>query len=472
MSTQALDPRAHHVGLATSRAATPTAGGATTALDLAERLRRRDVSSVELTRATFATIAEKDPQFHAFVELDERRALRAAEEADRRLRGGGTLPAFLGVPTGIKDSEFVRGLHVRVGSRALKWVISPIDGKLTRRCREGGFVIVGKTSTSELTILPFVHTDLGPPTRNPYAPDCYSGGSSGGAAAAVASGMLPIAPGSDGAGSIRLPASFCGLVGVKPGRGALFNEHLAVDMANVSGIGPLAHTVRDAAALMDVLDGRTLAHEPDGYLAAAGRPPSRLRIRFAVKSHLCAVEPEIEAATLRAAKQLEALGHHIEGGPSPPTIVGDDFLPVMARMMANLPLPPFSSNRLQPTTRWMREIGKRWTKRDALARHAELQDRLDRWFADGDTDVWLSPTCGVPTPRVGQFEGLDGEATFRAVVPLGAFTAGFNITGQPALSLPAGLSRAGLPMGVQLAMKRGAEKTLLGLAGALEPLLR
>lgn len=228
----------------------------TTALELAELLRRREVSSVELTRATFSAIAEKDSSIHAFVELDERRALEAAERADKTIRGRGQLPAFLGVPTAIKDCELVRFLHMRVGSRALKWVIAPVDGKITRRCREGGFVIVGKTSTSELTILPFVHTDLGPPTRNPRAPDYYSGGSSGGAAAAVASGMLAIAPGSDGAGSIRLPASFCGLVGVKPGRGALFNEHRKVDFADMGAIGPLARTVRDGAAMMDVLDGR------------------------------------------------------------------------------------------------------------------------------------------------------------------------------------------------------------------------
>jgi amidase len=472
MSTQAVDSNPLKSRSATSRTATPPSGAATTALDLAELLRRREISSVELTRATFAAIAEKDPQIHAFVELDERRALRAAEDADRRLRAGGRLPAFLGVPTAIKDSEFVRFLHTRVGSRALKWVISPVDGKITRRCREGGFVIVGKTSTSELTILPFVHTDLGPPTRNPRALDHYSGGSSGGAAAAVASGMLPIAPGSDGAGSIRLPASFCGLVGVKPGRGALFNDHLKVDIANLSGIGPLAHTVRDAAALMDVLDGRTSAREPDSYLAAADRMPSGLRIRVALKNHLCAVEPDIEAATLRAAKELASLGHHVEEGPSPPAIFEDDFLPVMSRMMANVPLPPLTSHLLQPTTRWMRRLGKRFTKEEALARHAELQQRLDGWFGEADTDAWLSPTCGVSTPRVGQFEGLDGEATFRAIVRLGAFTAAFNITGQPAVSLPAGDSRAGLPMGVQLIMKRGAERPLLGLAAALEPLLR
>lgn len=442
-----------------------------TALDLAERLRRREVSSVELTRATFTTIAEKDPSIHAFVELDERRAFRAAERADKMLRSGGTLPPFLGVPTAIKDSELVRFRHTRVGSRALRWVISPIDGKITRRCREGGFIIVGKTSTSELTILPFVHTDLGPPTRNPRALDYYSGGSSGGAAAAVASGMLAIAPGSDGAGSIRLPASFCGLVGVKPGRGALFNEHRNVDVADISAVGPLAHTVRDAAAMMDVLDGRRASGDPESYLAAADRAPSGLRIRFGLKNHLSGVEPDIEAATRHAAARLESLGHHVEEGPPPPAIAEDEFLPIMARVMANIPLPPFTSHALQPTSRWMRAVGRRVTNREAKDRQAALQERLDGWFADGETDAWITPTCGVSTPRVGQFEGLDGEATFRAVVSLGAFTAAFNVTRQPAVSLPAGVSQAGLPIGVQLVMKRGRERELLGLAGALEPLL-
>lgn len=439
-----------------------------TALELAERLHRREISAVELLRATLSAIAEVDATLHAFVEVDERQSLHAAAAADKRLRRGGQLPAFLGVPTAVKDNELVRFFHTRVGSRALKWVISPIDGKMARRCRAGGFVILGKTSTSELTILPFVDTDLGPPTRNPRALDYYSGGSSGGAAAAVAGGMLTIAPASDGAGSIRLPASFCGLVGVKPGRGALFNEHRSIDVADIAAVGPIAKTVRDAAAMMDVLDGHPILGAPESYLAATERAPSGLRIRFGVANHLTRVEPEIAAATRAAAKHLESLGHHVEEGPPPPTIDVDEFLPIMARLMANVPLPPFTSHLLQPTTRWMRRVGKRVTNREAVERQAVLQGRLDTWFADGDTDAWLLPTCGVPPPRVGQFAGLDGEATFRAVVPIGAFTAAFNVAGQPAVSLPAGVSSAGLPIGVQLVTKRGKDKTLLGLAAALE----
>jgi amidase len=186
---------------------------------------------------------------------------------------------------------------------------------------------------------------------------------------------------------------------------------------------------------------------------------------------LSAVEPDIETATRRAARHLESLGHYVEEGPPPPAIAADEFLPLMARLMANIPLLPFTSHLLQPTSRWMRGIGKRVTKREAEDRHASLQQRIDGWFSDGETDAWLTPTCGVSTPKVGQFDGLDGEGTFRAVVAIGAFTAAFNVTGQPALSLPASVSKVGLPIGVQLIMKRGEEKNLLGLASALEPLL-
>ncbi|HEX3597256.1 MAG TPA: amidase [Polyangiaceae bacterium] len=443
-----------------------------TALELAERLRRRELSSVELTRATFHAIAEKDGGIGAFVDLDERRALAAARAADQLLRKGGRLPPFLGVPTGIKDHEHVRFLHTRVGSRALAWVISPFDSKITQRCREGGFVIVGKTSCSELTILPFVETELGPPTRNPRAFDHYAGGSSGGAAAAVAGGLLSIAPGSDGAGSIRLPASFCGLVGVKPGRGTLFNEHPNVDVADIAVIGPIAKTVRDAAALMDVLDGRIDLSSKSSFSSAVARVPAKLRLRYGTRSPLATTDPEVASAVERAARCLTSLGHHVEEGPSLPDIGVDEFLPMMARLMANVPLPPMTSRWLQPTTRWMRDLGRKVSDREASERRKALERKIDAFFSEGDADAWLLPTCAVLPPKVGQYRGLGGEQTFRAVVPIGAFTAGFNVSGQPAVSLPAGTSRQGLPIGVQLVCKRGDDRRLFGLAAALEPLLR
>ncbi|HEX4341303.1 MAG TPA: amidase [Polyangiaceae bacterium] len=444
----------------------------TTALELAGRLRRRELSSVELTRATFAAIAERDGDLGAFVDLDERRALATAAAADKMLAKGGNLPPFLGVPTAIKDHEHVRYLHTRVGSRALAWVISPFDSKLAQRCREGGFVIVGKTSCSELTILPFVETDIGPPTRNPRARDYYAGGSSGGAAAAVAGGLLSIAPGSDGAGSIRLPASFCGLVGFKPGRGTLFNEHGSVDVADIAVVGPLAKTVRDAAALTDVLDGRVELSAKSSFLSAVERVPSKLRIHVGFESPLATLDPEVRAAVEHAAKCLESLGHAVTPGKALPDIGADEFLPIMARLMANVPLPPMTSRLLQPTTRWMRDLGRHVSDREASDRRKALEKRLDAWFVEGDPDAWLLPTCAVLPPRVGQYRGLGGEQTFRAVIPIGAFTAGFNVSGQPAVSLPAATSKSGLPIGVQLVCRRGDDRRLFGLAASLEPLLR
>src|SRR6185369_3746035 len=172
------------------------------ALDLATMLRRRTLSSVDLVRHHLEVVERRNPELGSFVEVRAERAIAAARRADALLARGGDVPAFLGVPTGIKDHEHVRGCFSRVGSRAFKWVLSPVDGPVAAACRRGGFVFLGKLATSELAILPFIHTALHPPARNPIDPNHYAGGSSGGSAAAVAGGMMPIAPGSDGGGSI------------------------------------------------------------------------------------------------------------------------------------------------------------------------------------------------------------------------------------------------------------------------------
>jgi amidase len=365
----------------------------------------------------------------------------------------------------------VRGFRSRVGSRAFRFVLVPIDGPVARACRRGGFVLLGKLATSELAILPFIETDLHPPTRNPCAPDHYAGGSSGGSAAAVASGMLPIAPGSDGGGSIRIPASFCGLVGVKAGRGTLPHPYDAIDRVRISAIGPLARTVRDGAALMDVLAGRTTLAQltaPDSFLTACDRPPSALRIRVLRCSPLVAVDTDVVAATTRAARALEQLGHHIEEG-EPLVAEIDEFIPLMARMVANVPVPPFLNGLLQPTTRWLRVLGKRVSNAEAARHRERLERRVLDWF--GDADAWLTPTVAMPAPRVGAFANLDGERVFRAAATIGAFTAPFNASGQPAASVPAGTSRAGLPIGVQLVFPHGGDRRLLALAAALEEAL-
>ncbi len=436
------------------------------ALALAEQLRRREVSAVEVTRSAFTRIRARNPELQAFVELDEARALDFAEDADRRLKQGGALPRLLGVPSGIKDHEHMRGMKTRAGSRALQWLRAPLDGKLASRCRKGGLNLLGKLATSEMTILPFVDVGWHPPTRNPVNPAHYSGGSSGGSSCAVASGMLEIAPGSDGAGSIRLPASWCGLVGFKPGRGALFHEHGIVDPIEMSAVGPLAVDVRDAAALLDVLAGYTGPLGP--YSEACARPPKPARVWLNVRSPLVTVEPEVEAAVRRAGERLQQLGHAVEEGGQ---LVGsvEEFLPLMARMVKGVPVLPWSEKLLSPTTRWMREQGRHVSRAQLFEAARALEKKVLTWF--GEADFWLLPTCAQPAPKVGQYEGLDGAGVFHAVVPLGAFTAPFNASGQPAVSLPAGRTREGLPIGVQLVARPGADLALIALAAQLEPAL-
>ncbi|MBS1120373.1 MAG: Amidase [Deltaproteobacteria bacterium] len=425
------------------------------ALDLAARLRRREVSSVELTQGSLATIRRDNPDLGAFVGVAEARALRQARRADALIARGVQAP-FLGVPTGIKDFEHLRGHVTGYGSRAFRWLYAPVDGFSARACREAGFVLLGKLATSELAILPFIES---PPSRNPHARDHYAGGSSGGSAAAVAANMIPIAAGSDGGGSIRIPASFCGLVGLKTGRGTLQGMSPALDPAGIAVSGPLARTVRDAAALTDVLAG---TH--DRFLSACGEPVPTLRVRVLASSHLVDVDPEIAAATHAVAQQLASEGHHLEDAPP---LAGEleDFLPIMAHMAGRLPLVLGMRRLMQPSTLWLHGRGQGVSHGDAVAAGAALARRVFAWF--GDADVVVTPTAGVLPPRVGSFANLDGEATFRAAAPLGAFTAAFNASGQPAISIPAARSRSGLPIGVQLVGRMGGERLLLALAASL-----
>jgi amidase len=270
--------------------------------------------------------------------------------------------------------------------------------------------------------------------------------------------MVPIAPGSDGGGSIRIPAAFCGLVGFKPSKGALPNPHAAIDRVGISAIGPLARTVADAAALTDVLAGGS------AFARAAAAPAlPGLRIRMVTTTPLGAVDREIAAAVTRAARTLESMGHHIEEAPAIQGTV-DEFLPLMARMVANVPLVNVLGRALQPTTRWMRDRGRRTTQAQASAAYTLLRDRIVKAF--GDADAWLTPTTPILAPEVGSYAALDGEGVFRKAALIGAFTAPFNASGQPAVSLPAGRSSTGVPIGIQLVGRPSGDLALWSLASA------
>jgi amidase len=440
--------------------------GPRTALQLAAAISRRELSSVEVTQSFLARITKKT-ELGAFVDVFASRALRDAARVDEGIaRGAGVSGPFAGVPIGIKDVEAVRASWLRMGTRAYRYFWTPVDGPLAGRIRRGGFVFLGKTATPELALLPITEPTIHPPCRNPRDPRFTAGGSSGGAAAAVAAGLLPIAHGSDAAGSIRIPAALCGLVGFKPSRGILPNDYAFVDRLRFNENGCLAWTVEDSAAFLDLLAGRSYpAHVPDedSFLAASRRTPPRLKIRYSLESAVTNVEPDATDAVLATARLLRECGHDVEQAPRLEGTL-DEFLPLWQRMAANMPVP--SDRLLEPSSRWLRQRGREISQTEAAARSKALSERIFGWF--GDADVLVTPTVAVKSPRVGEHGALrDGEARFRALAPLAAFTAPFNVSGQPAITLPCATSRLALPLGVQLVGRPGADGTLLALSNSL-----
>lgn len=353
----------------------------------------------------------------------------------------------------------VRGMFVRLGSRAFRYLWSPVDDSTARSIRDAGMVITGKLTTSELAILPFVHTDLQPPTRNPWDTTRYSGGSSGGSSAAIAAGMLPLAPASDGAGSIRIPAAFCGLVGHKPTRGIVPNPHAPFEPLGLSVIGPHARSVEDAAALLDVLAPRGPRGDGAAWSDAIAAEPRSLRVRFTCENPVIECDLRVRRAVERVMQTLAALGHRgDEGAPFEGTV--DEFVP-MFRFLARGMKVPFDQH-VQPSTRYLRDPMRAATIEQALAARELFRARVDRWMRE--VDVYVTPTVGALAPEVDRYDLRDGERLFNEIAPLGAFTAAINASGNPATSIPVLLEDAPVPIGVQLVGHRGDDATVLSLA--------
>jgi amidase len=445
---------------------------AASALEQAAMVRDGRVSSEELVRMYLARIERHNPTLNAFVHVRARGAIAEARKKDAERARGGELPPFHGVPLGIKDLNLLRGSPVRFGARGTPRLIAPVDDITTAQLRRAGFVVLGKLATSELGTMPVTEPDHHPPTRNPWDVAHTSGGSSGGSGSAVAAGLLPISQGSDGAGSIRIPSAFCHLYGIKPSRGRVPNAFGKKDRHILYTCGPLARTVDDAAAMLDVMAGVSVgkphwAPPPEAPFAElARRAPTGLRVKLVTRNSIGRTDPEIEAAVRAAAKQLESLGHHVEE-TDPPDGTVEEFLPLWQRLIADFPLVRWL--RVQPITRWLVEPGLALDPEQVIARQTELADRIARRF--GDADLWVTPTVGLPPPPVGAFASLPPEEGFARAAELGAYTAAFNITGQPAASVPLGLTKAGLPMGVQLAGPLLADGRVLAVSRQLEEAL-
>ncbi|MCX5380884.1 amidase [Streptomyces sp. NBC_00091] len=443
--------------------------------EMAMALGEGRVTSRELTDGCLARIAASQSSLNAFRIVRTEAALAEADAADRRLAAGERLP-LLGVPVAVKDDMDVAGEPTAFGC-AGEFPPKPADSEAVRRLRAAGAVIVGKTQTPELGQWPFTEGHAFGATRNPWDPAHTPGGSSGGSAAAVAAGLVPAALGSDGAGSVRIPAAWTHLVGVKPQRGRIstWPEPEAFHGLTVNGV--LARTVADAALLLDAASGPDPGdlHRPAPFsaLGAALRPPGRLRIALSYGMAFTAtaksLDPVVRSAVERLAGRLEGLGHEVV--PEDPRYgpIGLTFPPRatagVRELAARVPDPALLDPRTHEAVRTGRLLGGAALR---VSRRAEgaLRRRVGELF--GRFDVVLTPTTATPPLRIGALAGLGALATDRAMIAACPYAWTWNVLGWPAISVPAGFTPGGLPLGAQLLGPAEAEPRLLSLAAQLE----
>ncbi len=447
------------------------------ATELAAMIRDRKVSPVEVTEAVLARIERLQPRLNAFCLIAHEQARAAAREAEIAVMKGEPLGPLHGVPVSVKDVLFTRGLTTTGGSRMFAEVTPTEDAIPVARLRAAGAVILGKTNTSELGHKAVTDNPLFGATRNPWSPTHTPGGSSGGAAAAVASGQGPIGLGTDGGGSVRLPAAFCNLYGIKPSYGRVPNHPGFPGWEHFSHAGPLTRAVRDAALVLDVIvggDDRDLDSLPgagERYREACEEGVRGLNVAWSPDLGYARVDAAVLRACEEAAAQFESLGCHVEvvnpGWESPEaafgTMVAAQFYAAWADRL------PADEGRLDPTLVKFIRRGGAVTAREYLEAgrwmHAfwlEVRQFLERF------DLLLTPTTAVlpfpvdgPPPR---------EVAGERVSVLGwmPFTYPFNVTGQPAASVPAGFSEGGLPVGLQIVGRRHADRTVLAASAAYE----
>jgi amidase len=455
------------------------------AVDLAAMVRSGELSATELVQESLQRIDELEPEINAFTHVAAESAMAQAAE----IEAGDPRP-FAGVPIAIKDNRPVAGMPITMCSDLFGDRVACYDAYLVRRIREAGFVIVGKTTLPEVGILPTTESRRFGPTHNPWDLGRTPGGSSGGSAAAVAAGMVPVAHGNDGGGSTRIPAACCGLVGLKASRGRVsVGPDAGQSFFTIDGV--LTHTVEETALLLDILAGYEIgdanwAPAPERpFAASAAEEPGRLRIGVALESPLddVVLDPACERAVRDAAGLLESLGHSVEEVTPPWS--GLDLLPDFTRCFG-------------PSVTMTVLVGGRIARREPteddvepltwlLWQRARQQDTISYMAAEGRLeavarrviqflapyDALLMPVLASPPIAIGEVHGRgpDPWAHFQRSGRFTPYTAIINVSGLPAISLPLYETEDGLPLAVQLVGRPAGEGGLLALAGQLEQAL-
>jgi amidase len=452
------------------------------ATSLAAMVRSGEVSARELVQVSLDRIEELNPELNAFVEIDGERALATADEI-----GLGDERPFAGVPIAIKNNRPVSGLRLTYGCSLMKDFVADYDHNVTRRLKDAGFVIVGTTTLPEYGILPTSEARLFGPTRNPWDLQRTPGGSSGGTAAAVAAGLVPVAHGNDGGGSIRIPAACCGLVGLKPQRGRISSApELGESLLGIDGV--LTRTVGDTAAILDVLagyepgDATWAPPPPEPFSSAATRPPGTLRIAATTLPPVldAVVDPACAHAVSEAAELLRSLGHIVEEVDPPWRIEGVTELfgavfsthiglsiAYSGTVAGRVP----TADDMEPMSWAIFSMVQKLNAIEGLAATARLQAFTRQLVA------FLEPYDALLTPSLAERPLPLGTLDTAVPEPLSAFsraglftpfTPVLNASGQPGISLPLYHGEDDLPLGVQLVGRPAGEGTLLALASQLE----
>ncbi len=442
----------------------------------AEMVRSGEVTPRELVELCLGRISRLDPQLNSFRTVFAEKARLEAEQAEARLKAGETRP-LLGVPVAIKDCVDVAGDVTTYGTDGFDEP-AKADSEIVRRLREAGAILLGKTTLPELAICGFTETATWGVTRNPWDPQRTPGGSSGGSAAAVAAGLVPIALATDGAGSIRIPAASCGLVGLKPQRGRV---SLAPDLEHWNGLSAyncVSRTVLDTALWLDLVNGGS--QEPGApapperpFVEAARTAPGKLRVAWSTAAPRAAAPPKVDdvakGAVADTAELLGSLGHAVEQRDPDWGGIGNNITPRylhgIAGDFAKVPHP----ERLESRTRGFARLGRLIT--DGLferARRAEVVDRARVNAIFADHDVLMTPVMGGTALPVRRWEGQGAIRTVLGMSRFYPYCVPWNHLGNPAVSVPAGFAADGMPLAVQIIGRPGDEATLLSLAAQLE----
>jgi amidase len=450
------------------------------ALEQAAAIRAREISPVELTEHYLARIDRHSADLGAFVTVTADLALQQAKAAESAVTAGDDLPPLHGVPTAIKDLNATAGVRTTLGSAAFADWVPDYDDNVVTQLRTAGTISLGKTNTPEFGLPCYTEPEVAPPARTPWDTTRSAGGSSGGAAAAVAAGLVPFAQGSDGGGSVRIPSSVCGLFGIKTGRGRISSGPRGNEVTGLSGAGPLARTVADAAAMLDAMCGMQPGDPawaqplPVGetFLAQVAREPGRLRIgRYRDNILGAPVDPACVTGWEEASTLLAELGHEVVDVPCPSyRDLYDSFVVLWSSNAASIPLQAGQVEQIRPLTRMLRERGAQFSAADFVAAVGKLQAAARQHLrATWEYDAVLTPTLAqLPAPVGGLRDDAQPTHDFAAQGAFTPFTAFYNMTGQPAVSVPLHRTPEGLPVGVQLVGRSADEATLIRLSAQLE----